>query len=99
MHMEERNSLLAGRKQHDQNGAEKPKIHLFVTPTEVTFLTDEEYKRRTQPDEQIIQSTAFASDQERLSQLQTQPFVPLKTRTSKSWLLAPSMVLLVNIGI
>src|SRR3989440_3035038 len=99
MHMEERKSLLAGREQHDQNGAEKPKIHLFVTPTEVTFLTDEEYKLRTQPDEQVIQITAFESDQERISQLQTQPLVPLKTRASKSWLLAPGMVLLVNVAI
>src|SRR5438132_13398915 len=99
MHMEEHNSLLAGIDQHDQNGAEKPKIHLFVTPTEVTFLTDEEYKLRTQPDEQVIQSTAFVSDHEHLSQLQTQPLVPLKQKASKSSPLAPGMVLLVNIRI
>jgi len=100
MNMEERSSLLPGREQHDQNGAAPQKIHLFVTPTEVTFLTEEEYKTRTQPDGQGIQRTSSESDQERISRRKTQPLAsgPI-VRASKTWLIAPVMALLMNVGI
>ena len=97
--MEESKGMLPDTDQLDQQEGEKLKIHLFSTSAELTYLTDAEYKRRTQPDEQIIQSSSLEQEQDYLSQQPTIPLVPGNQRVSKSWPLVPWVVLCMNMAL
>ncbi len=97
--MEEYTSMLPNTEKLDAKGEEQPKLHVFITPEELTFLTEAEYKERTQPDDPGADNTSFVQDQIHISQQVTKPLVPVKQRSSKTWLIAPAITLLINIAI
>src|SRR6266700_1888980 len=97
--MEEYKGMLPDAEQFDRQEGEKPKIHLFSTSAELTYLSDAEYKRRTQPGEQIVQSSSLEQDQDYLSQQPTIPLVPVNQQVSKTWPLAPWVVVFMNMAI